>query len=269
MSNSVQIHSKRRKNIFIMGILVPITIIAALLVGSIFATIHFNKIKKSATKTTATISKIETVITEDSERVKNSRQEEYSTIEHVVYINYIVNEIEYKNIKLNYYNASMQIGDEVDIYCDSQNPSKIISVTNFGFIFLAIVAVASVIYFIILPTKILKESRRRKHLLSNGECHRVAISSIEYNYMESADTRDKVRKIKIGKYLLAKYNGQTFTSEEINLKDEVEVGYTIDLYLDREQLSKSRNSQINKFRGKTAKGCNYYLDINSVKKESL
>ena len=181
-----------------------------------------------------------------------------------VVIGYIVNDVEYKNIKLNYYNTGMNVGDNIQVYCDPQDPSKIISTTNIGYIFTIILSVSASAYAVILPTVILKENRRRKYLLSNGECHRVKIVSLEYNFMEISNAKNEIHRRKIGKYLIAKYNGASFSSEEISMKDNIYPGCTINLYLDKNESKKAKTSRVNKFRKQTGKVGNYYMDINSV-----
>ena len=269
MSNNIKVYSKRKKNIIVMGVVVPLTAIVLLIVSSIFATIHFANVKKSAIETTATISKIEVVTTKEEES-GHGRGETEVTTKHIVYVDYVIDGKNYNNVKLNIYNAGMRVGDKVQIYCNAENPAKMVSTTNVGLIILIVLLIGTGIYAVILPTVILRNNIRIKKLLRNGECHRVPIVDVFYNYMQVSSSSGKSKRVKIGQYLVAKYNGNGFTSEEIKMTDEgVFNGCTIDLYLDRAEAEKSRRSRVKQFRKRTGDVGNYYLDINSIQKDEL
>ena len=72
------------------------------------------------------------------------------------YVTYTVNGVTYENIKLNFYNNFMQIGDEVEIFYDTRDPSVLVSapkitniVTTCFFIASPIMLVVSIILFVV------------------------------------------------------------------------------------------------------------------------
>lgn len=234
MNQDIKIHSTRKKNIIITGIVMPVTIIVVFLIASIFATIQFKGFKYSALEIDATISRIDV----EYETDYNPDETSEHTIKYIVYVTYVVDDVEYKDIRLNEYNSTMHVGDIVKIYCDPEDPSKIISTTNMGLIFIVVIAIGTCLYLIIFPTTIIKENKRRQFLLQHGKCYRVTIVGFSHT------TSPHGKKV----LLVARYNDKLFESDEIKLTGQVYPGCTINLYLD------PNPSNVN----------NYHLDINSV-----
>ncbi|MGN0375276.1 MAG: DUF3592 domain-containing protein [Butyrivibrio sp.] len=92
---------------------------------------------------------------------------------HDVYVNYAYNGMEYNNVPLNYYSSTMYVGEEIEIYCNKDNPSqikgKIFGNTK---ILMLIVGGAFIIFplgiFAVLIVNILKKPKGPENLMKKG-----------------------------------------------------------------------------------------------------
>lgn len=97
-----------------------------------------------------------------------------------IWIKYNYNNIEYENL-LDHWNAELDIGDEVMIYCLKNNPNKFVSESDyiFSFVLLFIVGGGMFAYFFIQLYKYKKEYNRVKKILEKGEKIEGQIISVE------------------------------------------------------------------------------------------
>lgn len=103
--------------------------------------------------------------------------------EHDVYIEYTYEGQEYTNVQLNYYSSSMYIGQQIDIYCNKEYPTKLKSRISFNpaiisIAFGAMFIIAALIFLIIIINVLMKKSNGTKYLLKKGRLLRGSVESI-------------------------------------------------------------------------------------------
>jgi uncharacterized membrane protein len=143
------------------------TIIAIFMVVGIIMAVVFTVIlvrdiqfKQTAQQTTATITSIETYRDSDGDT------------SHEVYINYEVNGRQYSNIRLSTYIAGMHEGQEITIYYDSDNPTRI-SLGGVGStVAMAAFLIIPIVFILIgvVPLIVIAKKRwRKQRLITQGK----------------------------------------------------------------------------------------------------
>lgn len=250
------------------GIVLPIIIFVILFIASVLAHMSIQKDKAFLVETTATIVYIE-VYTDTEYEYFDRKQTKEQSIEHVAYVDYVANGEQYRKVKLNYYSASMKVGDEITICYDSRNPESIQSTTNIGSIFLIAVSVAACLYTIIIVSVTTKRNRRVNMIKEYGECHRVDIVGIVNQALVQVDDSLDLEFCPSIIRLKVKYEDALYFSDEIKFTRKPAKNCTVNIYFDRGVANANRKSRVKRFRKTTNKISDYYIDLNSIEKESI
>lgn len=150
-----------------------------LLIGGLIWLLSGASFLHNAEKVSATITDIETYKDYDHRR------------HHDVYVDYICNGISYQDVLLNSYSSSMYVGKTITIYCDLNNPERImlpLSLSLGGSILIllgVIFGTTGIIPLIIFSRK----KKRRSQLLSQGQVLYATVESVSVNTLVSVNGR--------------------------------------------------------------------------------
>ena len=92
-------------------------------------------------------------------------------INHNVFVSYEYDGLQYEYVQLNFYNSSMRKGKIITIYCDKDNPSKIIGSPSSNWIPLILIPFGGVFFAVGLGGVIIhnKKQKIQKQVKLNGQ----------------------------------------------------------------------------------------------------
>ena len=151
-----------------------------LLSGSIIVGISGSRFRSAADEITATISYIESYRSGDGDQ------------SHRVYVNYTYNGQAYEDVKIGMYSSTMYEGKEITILCDRENPRhiKVAAQDMFVCLILGIIGVVFVTVSGILIYFLVRNSKRRKKLLSTGKKLYATVEQIVVNTQFTSNGRN-------------------------------------------------------------------------------
>ena len=168
-----------------------------------------------------------------------------------VYVNFDFNGNFYENISLGYWQTGYQVGDEISIYCNKNNPTDIIMreiVIAVPIILLGMGA----IFFLLSIFPIIKHCKKQKiykNLMKNGKVIKCKVTSIiqDTSYrMNGAFVNRIAVCIPANENIIHEFNSLPF-----NRKYHLPLESLVDVYYDNKNFD------------------NYYVDLSSVKFEEI
>ena len=241
MDESLNLKPVKKINIAVVILLILFVVFAFISTLCYYTDKKENKYFKECT---ATISSIRYQYTSGSSSNKN----------YDAYVDYVVDGILYKDIKLNVYVSTWDEGDKVKILYDIRNPRRIkydmfINPSSLIFGILALIPLTAMI--IIITVNSTSKKRRLKLKELESPCRATIVDIIMDN--------NKM-------HLKCEYDNSFFISDEYHYNENVYTGCTIDIYINKVALAEAK-MMINYSKTKTIynKKC-FYIDPNSIEK---
>lgn len=206
-----------------------------LIVGVFFIILGFvlfasaKKFQETAEQTTAVITRIDTY------RSRTAGGDH--TTEHDVYIEYIVDGVEY-NAQLDTYNSSMYEGKEIEVYYDPDNPKN---VKGGGSGLLLIMSAIGAVFAVIGGSFVINDAKKRanmKMLLENGEVMTGVITNI---VMDMSISINGVHPYKAECEVTDPYTGEKYLYCSDSVMEDISYmeGAEVTVYVDRDDRSKN------------------------------
>lgn len=161
---------KSNKVLYILGsVFLPIGVLILIIAGFVLA--NSQKFYSNAQTTEAIITDI--VSTRDIDNGRN----------YDVYINYEIDGTKYDDVRLNYYNSSMDIGDTITVYYDPSNPSKVRMKMGSILVLFALVPIGVIFTFVglLLFSIVYRKKKRVVRLKENGRRIYVEVNNVVVN----------------------------------------------------------------------------------------
>ncbi len=136
----------------------------------LFGKINADNFMATAEKTEAYISDIQTYTT----RGKKGKL----TKHYKVYVDYVVDDIEYSRVQLGSYNSSMRIGKTIEIYYDPTNPKEIMADDSAVFIVPLCVGSGLLVLMLVIIVVAVKNGKKQKNLIANGVAYTGTIIDV-------------------------------------------------------------------------------------------
>lgn len=198
----------------------------------IIALIDGTNFKERAVEVTGEIADIQTYY----EYVNGDRKRR-----HDVYVDYTYDGIEYEDVLLGEYNAGMNMGEDITLLCDPDNPGDIRTGTGtvmFPIIFLAMGGVFLLlgILFLVFGAK---KKARKKQLLAEGRVLQAVVENIDLNTSYRVNGR---HPYVIYCTYTDESNGTIYRFKSDNIWNNPEIlfpiGSSIRVYVDRNDFSR-------------------------------